>query len=136
MSIVRAARLRGINAEAMRMTTVANTESLLEQAADEATLNGVELSTLLTDGQITANELPTLRRLARRQLSQARLLHRIALGARLIGQIWRLGLDKAPNERLLRAIRSEQTLPADPGDDRGSAPVHQDPVGAVERRAA
>jgi hypothetical protein len=90
---------RGNNAD------MANTPDRVAECADEATSCGLAILATVSDDAVTPAELAALRTTGHDLLRLGKLLERIAVGAHLIAQIWRLGLDKAPNEQLLRHIK-------------------------------
>lgn len=98
------------------MTHVANAPDRIEDCADEVTSHGMAILLITEDGVITPDELRHLQASGRALLGVGRLLERVAVGAHLIAQIWRLGLENAPNTRLQRRIRQVQALLSDPAD--------------------
>jgi hypothetical protein len=92
---------------------MSNTKSQLDHCADEVISAGMAVLQIVGDDQVTPEELRALRTIGRGLLASGRRLERVSVGMRMIEQIWRIGVDRAPNERLLRRIREVQRLPED-----------------------
>jgi hypothetical protein len=89
---------------------VAYQKCQVEQCSDAATEMGIALRQITSDGIVTPEELRELRAMSRSLVALGRILERVALGVRLVSQILRLGLDRAPEERWVRHMRQVQAL--------------------------